>query len=170
MLLLVSLLTSCNNETSLQEYYVENQADTSFVALDVPASLLLGDNMKLDPEQKATLESIQKVNLLGYPVNEESKASFEAEKEKIREILSDEKYQTLMRISKGTTKAEFYYLGEDDAIDELIVFGADENLGFGVARVLGNDMNPEDIISLVRSFQKDDGMDLEGLQKLLFKK
>lgn len=168
-LLLVLLLYSCNNKTSLQEYYVEHRVDTSFVALDIPASLVLGDNSRLEPEQRAVIETIDKINLLGYPASEENKEAFEKEKLRLKKILADEKYQTLMKFKSGTMSAELFYLGEDDAIDELIVFGSDQTKGFGVARVLGENMNPEDLINLVHSL-RNGNLDLEGLEELLFRK
>lgn len=164
--LLGLVLNSCNSETSLQEYYVQNQQDNQFMALDVPSSLLTGDNSDLTAEQKATLKTINKVNFLAFPLKEDNKEVFEAEKEKITKILSDEKYQTLMMFGKGTTKGKIMFLGEDDAIDEFIIFGSDEEKGFGVARVTGNNMKPEDLIKLFKSAEKGD-LDIAGLQDLL---
>ena len=34
------LLTSCNSNKSLQEYYVEKQNSDNFIAIDLPASLI----------------------------------------------------------------------------------------------------------------------------------
>lgn len=156
---------SCDNKTTLQEYYVENQGNKQFMSLDVPSSLLTGSGSKLDAEQKATLETIKKVNLMAFPMNEENKATFEEEKGKIMDILQDDKYQTLMKYGGGTRKAELYYLGEEDAIDEFIIFGTDDEKGFGVARVLGDDMEPEALIKLVKSFQEGN-LNIQGLESL----
>ena len=164
--LLVFLLNSCNSETSLQEYYVENQENNQFLALDIPSSLLTGDNSGLTAEQKATLETINKVNLIAFPIKDDNLEVYETEKEKITKILADDKYQTLMRFGKGTTKGEIMFTGEDDAIDEFIIFGSDEEKGFGVARVTGNNMKPEDLIKLFKSAEKGD-LDIAGLQDLL---
>ena len=72
ILVVLSLgVVSCNNETTLQEFYVEHQNDNQYLAFDIPASLLTGDNSGLDAEQKATLETIKKVNILGFPLKEE---------------------------------------------------------------------------------------------------
>ncbi len=156
-------LVSCDNETSLQEYYVENQNNKQFLSLDIPTSLLTGDQVNLTAEQRATLETIRKVNLLGFPMNEKNRESYEEEKSKITGILKNEKYKPLIKYGADNRNAELYYLGEEDAIDELIVFGADEEKGFGVARVLGEDMKPEDLIRLLRSFEKGD-LNVQGLQ------
>lgn len=165
LVLLCLGLVSCENETSLQEFYVENQNDKQYLAFDIPASLLTGENSKLTPEQKATLETIRKVNLLGFPKKEENTAVFEQEKEKLSKILKSDKYNLLMKYGGGNRKAELYYMGEEDAIDELIVFGSDEEKGFGIARVTGDNMNPEDIIRLFKSFEKGD-LNVDGLQDL----
>jgi len=70
-----------------------------------------------------------------------------------------------MKYGGGNRKAELYYMGEEDAIDELIVFGSDEEKGFGIARVTGDDMNPEAIIRLFKSMEKGE-LDIQGLQNL----
>lgn len=162
---LASLAYSCDDKTTLQEYYVENQNNRQFLALDVPASLLTGNNSRLNAEQKATLETVRKVNLLAFPLNEETRANFEEERARLSSILGDEKYQPLIKYGGGTRKAELYYIGEDDAIDEFIVYGFDEEKGFGVARVLGDNMNPDALIKLMKSFEEGD-LNIEGLQSL----
>ncbi|MFV8838697.1 DUF4252 domain-containing protein [Salinimicrobium soli] len=158
-------LVSCDNETSLQEYYVENQANNQFLAFDIPASLLTGENSRLDAEQRATLETIKKVNILGFPKKDTNSTVYEQEKEKLIKILKNDKYKQLMRYGGGDKKAELYYMGEEDAIDEFIVFGSDEEKGFGIARVTGNDMNPEALIRLLKSFDKGE-VELGGLPPL----
>ncbi|WP_424494173.1 DUF4252 domain-containing protein [Salinimicrobium sp. GXAS 041] len=159
------IFLSCDNETTLQEYYVQNQDNNQFMALDIPASLLSADVAELDAEQKATLETIRKVNLMAYPMNDKNKATYDQEREKLAEILQAEKYKTLIKYGGGTRKAELYYLGEEDAIDEFIVFGSDEEKGFAVARILGNNMEPAALIKLVKSFNKGD-LNLQGLEAL----
>ncbi|MCY2688181.1 DUF4252 domain-containing protein [Salinimicrobium sp. TH3] len=169
VLIIVVLLSlgvvSCDNETTLQEFYVEHQNDNQYLAFDIPASLLTGDNSALNAEQKATLETIKKVNILGFPLKEENKETYETEKERLTSILKADKYKQLMRYGGGNRKAELYYLGEEDAIDELIVFGSDDEKGFGIARVTGNDMDPEAMIRLLKSFEKGD-LNVAGLPDL----
>jgi hypothetical protein len=163
---IVSLgVVSCDNETTLQEFYVENQANNQYLAFDIPASLLTGENSKLDAEQRATLETIKKVNVLGFPKKGDNEALYEEEKAKLTQILKNDRYKQLMRYGGGNKKAELYYMGEEDAIDELIVFGSDEEKGFGIARVTGDDMNPEALIRLLKSFDKGD-LDVGGLPPL----
>lgn len=156
-------LTSCDDGKSLQKYYVENQEDTDFMALDVPTSMFTNSS-SLEAEDKATLESIKKINVLALK-KEEDPAKFETEKQKLNEIFKDEKYQLLMKYGGGNRKAALYFTGEEDAIDELIVYGYDEEMGLGVARVLGEDMDPEKIMKLMKSIDKDN-IDVEGIKGL----
>ncbi len=162
-ILFLAGLSSCNDDKSLQKYYVENQEDTDFMAIDVPTSMFT-NSASLEAEEKATLESIKKINVLALK-KEEDPAKFETEKKKLNEIFKDEKYQLLMKYGGGDRKAALYFTGEDDAIDELIVYGYDEEMGLGVARVLGEDMDPEKIMKLMRSLEKEN-IDVEGIKGL----
>ncbi len=161
VIFLVIGVSACNNETSLQEYYVNNQSNKEFVALDLPASMLA--NMEsLDEDQRRTLETIKKVNFLAIPHKPENVSRIEEEKNKVNNILNDEKYQLLMRFGMGETRMELYFTGEDEAVDEVVLYGFDENKGMGIARVLGENMNPGDILNLIRSMEKGD-IDLSGV-------
>ncbi len=168
LLCTVLLLMSCDNNPSLQEYYVDNQGDKEFVAVDVPTSLF-ANTEKLTEDQKKTLETVKKINILAIPTKQENQTKIEAEKVKISNILKDEKYQLLMKYGGGNSKMAVYYTGSEEAVDEIIVYGEDKMKGMGIARVLGDNMNPSDILQLVRSLQKGDiDMDgLEGMSKML---
>lgn len=159
--LAATAFVSCASEPSLQEYYVENQQDNKFIAVDVPTSMFTNAE-ELDENQKATLKSVKKINLLALPVKE-NKEEYEAEKTKLSSILKDEKYQLLMKYGSNNRKAEIYFTGDEDAIDEIIVYGYDDAKGVGVARVLGEDMNPQKLMELMKSLQKGD-VDVEGLK------
>lgn len=161
---LISLFTSCNNETSLQEYYVNNQEDKQFIAVDIPARLMANaDN--LNPEEKKTLETIKKINFLAVPKKEGNESRIEKERSNITNILRDEKYQLLMKYGGDGRNIEIYYTGEEEAIDEVIVYGFDENRGVGIARVLGDRMNPADIMKLMKSAEKG-GFNIDGLKQV----
>tara|TARA_B100000678_G_scaffold93314_2_gene77932 strand:- start:326 stop:952 length:627 start_codon:yes stop_codon:yes gene_type:complete len=155
------LILACNNEKTLQQYYVENQEDSKFISLDIPTSLFAkSDN--LEPEQRKTLESVRKINVLAYPLNDEND-SFDAEKAELEEILSNDEYQLLMKFGSNDRKAALYFTGEEDAIDEIVAFGYDRERGMGVARILGKDMNPQKIMELIKSLDGED-VNIEGLK------
>ncbi|MFZ2432100.1 MAG: DUF4252 domain-containing protein, partial [Lutibacter sp.] len=47
------------------------------------------------------------------------------------------------------------YLGTEDAINEVIIFGSDSKRGFALVRVLGENMNPADIMSVAQEIKLD---------------
>ncbi|MCG9972628.1 DUF4252 domain-containing protein [Christiangramia crocea] len=158
-----AILASCDDGKSLQKYYVDNQESTEFLAMDVPPSMF-ANLESLDEEQRATMQSIKKINVLAIRADQHPE-KFEEEKAKLNDIFKDERYQLLMKYGGGNRKAELYFTGEEDAIDELIVYGYDDEKGLGVARVLGEDMNPEKIMKLMKSLDKDD-VNVEGIKGL----
>ncbi len=68
-----------------------------------------------------------------------------------------------MKYGGGDSKMAVYFTGSEEAVDEIIVYGEDKMKGMGIARVLGDNMNPSDILQLVRSLQKGD-IDMDGLE------
>ncbi|SHF61044.1 protein of unknown function [Salegentibacter echinorum] len=157
------ILVSCSNEQSLQEYNVENQQNNNFMALDIPTSMFANAE-NLSVEQKETLQSVKKVNLLGLSI-ENGREDYETEKENLENILKHEKYQLLMKYGSNSRKAEIFFTGDEEAIDELIVYGYDDTKGVGVARVLGKNMNPTALLDLMKSLDKGD-INIDGLKKV----
>ncbi|CDF78807.1 conserved hypothetical protein (DUF4252) [Formosa agariphila KMM 3901] len=151
------LLTSCKSEPTLQTYIVDNQESPNFTTVDLPLSVLNLDESKLNEEQKATYNSIKRLNFLGYKKDATQAEAYNSEKEKIEHILNDESYNELMEINNHGGKFTLKYLGDDEnSIDELIVYGNAKDTGFGVLRVLGNDMNPSHIMSLAKVIEEGD--------------
>ena len=54
------------------------------------------------------------------------------------------------------------YLGEEDAIDEVIIFASDDTKGFAIFRLLGDDMKPGQMLKLMNSINSGD-LDLSAL-------
>ena len=151
------LITSCgDNYPSLERYYVDSQASVNFFSVDIPASIVsLKAEDASSEEVKNTLKSIKKINFLGFQKNEENKAEFKIEQQKVIEILKNPKYQELMRLSDKGRTLVVKFVGDDDAIDQVIFYGADNDLGFAVARVLGNKMDPAKMMTLVNEVHID---------------
>ena len=49
----------------------------------------------------------------------------------------------------------FYYSGKTSSIDEVIAFGYGNEIGVGVARLLGENMNPTNIIAMINNLKID---------------
>lgn len=155
MLVAVSL-TSCSDTQSLQEYYVDNQENNDFILVDVPTSLL-GKNIDvLSADQQAVFKTVRKINMMAYQTKEGDTAKMKAERNKIKTILTKDDYEELMKASGEMGQMRLYFKGEEDAIDEIIFFGADDTKGFMLARLLGDDMNIGDMVRMAESLEKSD--------------
>ena len=158
--------TSCNDD-SLQSYLVKSQEKSGFITFDVPASILQVKSDDVSEETKATLKSIKKINVVAMPFKD-NKAEVEAEKAQLDKILKGKDYKSLMRFTEKNMKVSLYYTGEGDAIDELIAFGYGAKQGVGVARILGEDMNPSKIMKMMNDIKLDgDGMTLDQFKLLM---
>jgi len=159
------LLIGCQKEPSLQKYFVENTSNKSFIALDISPSILNIDKTKLSVEQKQAFQSFDRMNVLAFRVNDSNTAQFEAEREKVNKILKDEKYQQLMKFGSGKEGGSISFVGDDEHIDEFVLYANKKENGFAVVRILGNDMNPTSIMTMVSAL-KDSNLDLEQLKPL----
>lgn len=157
---------SCNNGASLQKYFVDHQDDSDFVAVDVATSLLDTDKVALSKEEKEALESIKKVNFLALPLKDKTKARYEEEKTTINTILNSDKYETLMRFGSNGTKAVLKFQGDEDNIDEMIVFASNKERGLALVRVLGDDMKPENVAKLMNAIDKGD-VDMDAFKNII---
>lgn len=163
-------LTSCNNEPSLQKFFVENSEKKDFIVVDVAPSIINVDKAKLSAEQKTALESFDKMNVLAFKLNKNNKAQYEAESKKLKEILKGEQYQELIKYGSGKDAASVSFVGSEDHINEFVLFGKKDDNGFAVVRIMGNDMNPNNIMNIL-SILKSSNVDMEQLKPLqgLFK-
>jgi hypothetical protein len=152
-LLTAVIFTSCGDNVSLQRYYVDNQESKNFISQDLPLSLIELDKSNFTEAQKEAYNSVNKLNFLGYKVNETDTETYLAELAKVKTILSDSKYNGLMEFSDKGNKISVKYIGTDEEADEVIVFGSAKDMGFGIVRILGDDMNPDKMVTLISAFQ-----------------
>lgn len=166
--LLVSvLLTACNDKPTLQKYYVDNSEKKGFVALDISPNIINTDKVKLTAEQKTALESFDKMNIIAYTADSTNQEQYDIESKKITEILKDKAtYNELMKVNNGKNgAASVSFVGEENDIDEFVFFAKRKENGFAVIRILGDDMNPNNIMNLISILQKSN-VNLEQLKPL----
>lgn len=147
------ILVGCNNGLTMQRYFVEHQETKNFLAQDVPISMLNIDESKLTAEQREAYKSVKRLNFLGYKIDSTNVDTFHSELDKVKTILKDEKYNELIDFSYEGAKIAVKYVGDDYEADEFIIFGSSKEMGFGVVRVLGDDMSPEKIMTLGQLFE-----------------
>ena len=159
------LLASCTTEPSLQKYFVENSEKNGFIALDISSSILNTDKTKLTAEQKTALESFDKMNIIAFQINDKNKDTYENESAKVSQILKSDTYQELMKVGSGKDAASISFVGDEDNIGEFVLFAKRKDNGFAVVRILGNDMNPNNIMTML-SVLKTSKIDMEQLKPL----
>jgi hypothetical protein len=159
------LFVSCNSEPTLQKYFVENTENKDFIVLDVSPNILNVDKTKLSLAESTSLKSFDKMNVLAFILTDKNRMEFDSERAKINVILKDKKYQRLMKIGSGKEGASVSYVGADDHIEEFVFFANKKDTGFAVIRVLGKDMNPNNIMTLFEILKKSN-VDLEQFKPL----
>lgn len=160
------LFFSCNSKPSMQKYFVDHQEKPGFMVVDISSDILNVEKAKLTSEQKKALASFDKMNILAYQLDEKNKGQFDVERKAVNEILKDTvNYQQLMKFGSGKEGASISYIGDEDHIDEFILYGAKSDNGFAVVRILGKDMNPADAMTFM-SIIKDSKIDMKQLEPL----
>lgn len=169
LILLIStiiLFWSCDNQPTLQKYFVEKTESSNFIALDVSPNIINTKKVNLDSSEKAALDSFEKMNILVFKTDSINVIAYQKEILQVKSILKDESYQELMKVGSGNDGAAIYFVGNDDEhIEEFVVFARKKENGFAIIRILGNDMNPTHISNMLRLLQKSQ-VDMEQLKPL----
>jgi hypothetical protein len=105
------------------------------------------------------------MNIIAFKLDENNKTQYEAESQKVTQILKGTTYQELMKIGSGKDGASISYVGDENDIDEFVLFAKKKDNGFAVVRILGNDMNPNNIMNML-SILKSSNIDMEQLKPL----
>lgn len=164
LILTTFTMISCK-EKSLQKYLVEKQDDARFAKIDIAPGMINGFSKDFDSENQEVFNRVKKVNFLAFQIKQNDLTSYEEEKEVVQDILQQEKYKDLTRIHSNKWSFRFLYTGTETAIDEIIVFASDDDSGFAIARLLGNKMQPNDLMKIIHAFEKGeiDASALDGV-------
>ena len=155
ILSVLAIFVSCNQQKTIQTYIVEKQDKPGFMSVDLPMSLIQLNSDKVPLDVKDGYESIKKVNVLGLPYLNNNEA-YEIEKKAISLILNNSTlYKNLMKMDMNGMSVSIYYNGDANDINEVIVFGYSKKIGVGVARVIGNHMNPIKITQMAEYLKID---------------
>ena len=159
------LLTSCNGKPTLQKYFVDKAEDKNFLAVDISPSFIKTDKLQLTPEEQTALKSLKNVNIIAFKANDKNVGAYEKELEDVKKILKDDSYEELIKFNRGATGASINTKGEGQDIEELVLFANDKTNGFGVVRVTGENMTPNNVMTIVSLLQKAN-LDMEQLKPL----
>jgi hypothetical protein len=155
---LVALLVigACSSNQILHECYVDSSENPNFISLDVPTSILNLEESDLSEIQRAALQSLKKLNILAFKKTTKNAAEYKVERAKVNSILKDDEFVELMKLNSKYGKGVIKYLGDEDAIDEVIIYGNSDEKGFALIRVLGDNMNPAYIVQLLQAIQQSE--------------
>ncbi|PQJ74281.1 DUF4252 domain-containing protein [Polaribacter gangjinensis] len=156
LLLVVFLATSCNNDKSLQKYLVETSGKEGFMTGDIPVSSLISAKADVSDEIKETIKSVQKINVVFLAKTDENQALYETEKSTLKRIFTNKDYKSLGKMKAQGMNISVYYTGETDSLDEVIAFGYSNEVGVGVARLLGENMNPAKMLDMLQNITMDE--------------
>ena len=140
---------ACNSKSTLQSYFVDHQESAAFISVDLPIDFLKIDSKEINQRQINAIESIDKLNMLGYSIKSGQKEVYSAEIAVLTKLLQDVKYNELISFGNSNEgRVHIYYVGDNSSIDEFVVFTTSIDIGFAVIRVLGNEMNLSEIMQL----------------------
>jgi hypothetical protein len=164
--LLMLMMASCEQKPTLQKYFVEKSETKNFSTLDIGKSIIKTDKLKLTADETKALESVDKLNLLIFKTTKDNVNMFDTEKANIKAVLQEDHYDELMKVSLNGGGMSVNTKGEGEHIEEFVLFLHNKETGMGVLRVLGDDMTPNNVMTLVGLIQKG-GMDSAQLKPLM---
>lgn len=130
-------ISSCSDKNSLQNYILENAEKVGFSSSSIPKSIIKSAELELTPEQQIAYDAIDRISVFIYKYDPQKSAEFATENNKVKTILKQKKYEELIDLgSKGVIK----FAGKEDAMDEIVIFLSNKEMGFAVTRIVGSDM------------------------------
>lgn len=162
-------ISSCSSEQSLQQYFIASSENPNFMSFDLPSSLLNLEKAELNEAQKKAASSLKKLNVLAFQKKDNNGADYKVQKAAIKSILDSSDFSELMKMNTSYGKATIQMKGDDDTIEEIIIYGDNDEKGLILVRVLGDDMNPASFVQLIQAMEKSnfDGKGLEQLGNLI---
>ncbi len=162
----VLAMISCNSDASIQKFIVEKQEREDIISFDLSSDMLSLKDSAHSIENAEILNSIKKANIIAYKIDTLNKDIYNDDKEQLINILKNKKYTELMRAGKGSNGVRVYTIGNEEALDEVIVYLNDKTKGWALVRVIGDNMQPEQIMGLIDDVRLNDPEQLEKITAL----
>lgn len=164
-LVVVFLLMSCTGNETVESYFVEKSETPNYVVLDLPSESLINESLSFTDKQKEALNSFEKLNVLVYKPDVIDAAFLEKENNRIKSILKQSNLEELMRTNMGEISIKAYVDSDSEEFDEVILYGNMPEKGFGIVRVLGDNMKINDALEMLQVLEKSnlESSELNGL-------
>ncbi|NMH28146.1 DUF4252 domain-containing protein [Flavobacterium silvaticum] len=153
LFLVTCLFLSCakREDKTLQEYMVTKSQEPDYFSVDFNPSMFKPATSNLTSNEQQALKGVEKLNVIAYHSDSIPAAFYKSETTKIKKFLTqDSQYQELMHVNSGKDGGMISYVGNDEHIDELVLFGKQHDNGFAIVRVIGKDMTPETVFALFK--------------------
>ena len=150
----IFLLSSCQQD-SLQKYFIDAHENPDFIAFDFPASLLKADQSGLTPEEQAVYASIKKVNMVAMKYSQDKASDFDQQEARLKNIMKTTNYTEMMKFNTNGMAVGVYILGDESALDEVVLYGYKDGEALGVARILGEKMDVAKLMDLSSKIKID---------------
>lgn len=144
-----------------------NSENSNFLAIDFGADILKVSKDKLSEDEKQALNSFKKLNIVAFKKTADNEALYQKEKTEVQNILKENStYEQLMRFGSKKQGASIYAVGKGEKFDEFVLFGNQNDTGFAIVRIIGKNMTPNHLMSLMSIVQKAD-IDQEQIKPLI---
>lgn len=158
------VLTSCQTN-SLQSFMVDHKSDENFISFDFSLKTFVDNFDELTSEQKSLYEDVRKVNFLAFKKNGANAKAYTDKQILLMDILSDEFVdKQLMSVNGEGKQMKMYADNMDGKVEEIVIYASDNEKGFLVMRLLGDDLNPSNFYKMM---QMSDEMDFESLANMI---
>lgn len=156
LVLVIGLFLACSNHQSIQEFIIQEQEKPEIWSLDLSTQLIADQYGVTDQIDQEVLKKVRKINLIALPLKDSlGKTSlfdkYNSDNQIIKDILKQDKYQELFRFGKASQGFRVYSLGKGERLDEIIIYGNDQDAGWVIIRILGDDMQPQDIFKALKN-------------------
>lgn len=152
-ILIISISFSCKTGSSIQQFMVEHQEVEGFVTLDIPYSDLQSIDLGIGMKNSAIVNSLNRINLLGFRTSEENTNKYEIYTSQIKTLLKSEDYSTLIKTSFGQSGSViFLSSGPKTHTGEFLIFAKNPKEGFVIARILGHKMEVNHLVNFAMGF------------------
>lgn len=156
ILTLALFFVSCKDENSIQTYFVDHKEQAEFLSLDLSAKMIDLSKADLSSEQKEAYNSVKKLDVLAYRVNDGDIVAYEQELQKAKKVLNNDKYEELMEFKDNGISFKISTIGNENTVDEFLVLANSKEMGFTFVRVIGDEMKPEQLVKLITELQHAD--------------
>ncbi len=146
--LVILLLISCDANPTVESYLVSKDGDKNFSNYSFGADVIPDSESPLLQELKKTFRSVQLSYLDKTKLTD---IAYALEVETCEKAINHPKYSSLGRVKKKAWSFDIRSKGNNDVIEEIVIFVKAKEKGFGLLRIQGDAINPSKFMQFLQS-------------------